>query len=88
MTAWEKLLAASRLGAGTAWELISDTKTGGGVIVSDGIAVDLESPAIDVEVTPMQVEVVIETQSTEVELTPVVIVAEVSTEPIEVEIPQ
>lgn len=41
MSAWDKLLAASSLALGTAWQLISSPRTGGGgtVLVADVTAV-------------------------------------------------
>lgn len=77
MTAWQKLLACSQLLAGTAWQLISNPKTGGaGVVMNDGISVEVASMEIDVEV---QAEIEVELQLNPVEV-------EVSTAPIEVEI--
>ena len=48
MIAWEKLLAASSLVVGTAWDLISSPKLGGaGVVVNDGVQVLLDiSPVV------------------------------------------
>lgn len=77
MTAWTKLLACSQLTSGTAWELISAPKTGGaGVVVNDGISVEVATMEIEIEV---QAEVEVELQLNPVEV-------EVSTAPIEVEI--
>ena len=77
MTAWAKLLACSQLASGTAWELISAPKTGGaGVIMNDGISVEIATMEIDVEV-PAEIEVGLQLSPVEVE---------VSTAPIEVEI--
>jgi len=40
MSAWAKLLAASSLAFGTAWDLITHPKTGGaGVVVSNGATI-------------------------------------------------
>ncbi len=40
MSAWTKLLAASSLAIGSAWQLISSPRTGGsGVVVNNGVQV-------------------------------------------------
>lgn len=78
MTAWAKLLAASQLLAGTAWQLISSPKVGGvGLVVSDGVAVELDLSAALAEVADMQIDA-------EVNLAPVV--AEIQTGAVEVEV--
>jgi len=42
MTAWQRLIAASSLAIGTAWDLIANPKTGGaGVVVSNGATIQL-----------------------------------------------
>ena len=52
MTAWARLLAASSLAIGTAWDLIMHPKTSGaGVVVNDGIEVAVASNSVVVEVS-------------------------------------
>lgn len=86
MTAWIKLLAASRLSSGTAWQLISDPKAGGGVIVSDGIAVDLADSPYEAEFQPMQIDVELSETAVAVEVADTAIEVEINPEPIELEI--
>jgi len=44
MNAWQRLLAASSLAIGTAWDLITHPKTGGaGVVVSNGATITVDS---------------------------------------------
>lgn len=88
MTAWVKLLAASRRDSGTAWQLISDPKLGGGLIVSDGIAVDLSDSPYEVEFEPMQIDVELSEAAVAVEVADTAIEVEISPETIEVEIQQ
>lgn len=89
MTAWAKLLACSQLLAGTAWQLISNPKTGGtGVVVNDGIAVELSLDAALAEVADMQIEVELPTPEVVVEVAPPTVAVEVAATPIEVEIAQ
>ena len=90
MNAWQKLLAASQLAAGTAWQLISNPKlgTGGGVIVNDGIAIELADNSIQIEVTPMQIEVEVSSAEVIAEVQDQTIVVELNTTPIEVEVTQ
>lgn len=87
MTAWEKLLAASSLLAGTAWQLIGSPKTGGaGLVVNDGVAVELSDASLYAEIEPMQIEVELAEPTVTVDLADMAITAEISPEPIEVEI--
>jgi hypothetical protein len=86
MTAWQKLLAASSLTSGTAWQLISNPRIGSGVVVNDGIAVDVAEEPFLVELDAMQLDVELSDAAVEVELADAVVVAEISPEPIEVEI--
>lgn len=66
MTAWAKLLAASQLLAGTAWQLISSPKVGGaGLIVNDGVTAEIgDETAVEVDLGSAEVEV----QSTSIEI--------------------
>lgn len=88
MTAWQKLLAASQLLAGTAWELISNPKTGtgGGVIVNDGVEVEISQEAVIAEIEPMDIELELEETSVKVEVVTENIEVELESAPIEVEI--
>ncbi|OPZ07197.1 MAG: hypothetical protein BWZ07_03372 [Alphaproteobacteria bacterium ADurb.BinA280] len=86
MTAWTKLLAASAISAGTAWQLISSPKIGTGVVINDGVSVELATQTLDVEVPEMQVEVELAAAPIEVEVAVVGIDVEVESTPIEVEI--
>lgn len=90
MNAWQKLLAASQLAAGTAWQLISNPKqgVGGGIIVNDGIEVELPESTVEVEITTMQVEIEIAPAQFEVEIVDSTVEVELNTAPIEVEVTQ
>ena len=49
MSAWTKLLAASSLAIGTAWDLISNPKTGGsGVVVNNGATIALADTSLTI----------------------------------------
>ncbi len=51
MSAWTKLLAASSLAIGTAWELISSPRTGGtGVVVNNGAVAVIDDSALAVAI--------------------------------------
>lgn len=52
MTAfYQRLLAASSLPSGTVWDLITHPRTGGtGLVVNDGISVELSTMTFDVEI--------------------------------------
>lgn len=87
MTAWAKLLACSQLLAGTAWQLISSPKTGGtGLVVNDGVAVEIEIDAAQAEVADMQIEVAVNAAPVTAEVQQDAVAVEVATAPIEVEI--
>lgn len=58
MNAWEKLLAASQLTTGSAWDLLSNPKQGGaGLVINDGVAVEVAEMPVEVEVLLEQIEV-------------------------------
>lgn len=58
MTAYAKLLAASSLSSGTAWQLISNPVEGGaGDIVNDGLTVMLLGSPIEAQVSTAALEV-------------------------------
>lgn len=46
MTAWARLLEASSLAVGTAWELLTHPRTGTGVVLNDGYTVTLAAGAV------------------------------------------
>ena len=54
MSAWDALKAASSLLVGTAWELLTNPKTGGtGVVINDGYTVSLgEAMQLELVDTP------------------------------------
>lgn len=88
MTAWQKLLAASTLSAGTAWALISSPKTGlgAGLVVNDGVAVELAESDVAVEVLDMQVDVEVDATPVAVEVDSGAVVVEVELAPLEIEV--
>ncbi len=88
MNAWQKLLAASQLAAGTAWQLISNPKTGlgGGVIVNDGVSVEVGEEPFDVEVSEVLAEVEVSAASVDVEVMGSPVEVEVDLAGIEVEV--
>ena len=57
MSAWAKLLAASSLAIGTAWQLISSPKTGSGVIVNTGVTASVADTAALVAISPTGVSI-------------------------------
>lgn len=76
MTAWANLLAASALPSGTAWALLTNPKQGG-LVVNDGVAVEVVDMQVAVEVMLEPVEATIEDNQIVVELDDVGIGAEV-----------
>lgn len=89
MMAWEALLAASSLTSGTAWELLTHPKEGGGLvgtIISDGYFVEMPSTEILAEVVEMNVEIQLDNQPVSVELQTDAVEVELMQNPIEVEI--
>lgn len=77
MTAWARLLAASSLTTGTAWQLLGSPKTGSGLVINDGIDVRLGEFSVDVEVSELKIEVEVQEEKIE---------ALVESDPIEVEV--
>ncbi len=60
MSAWTKLLAASSLAIGTAWELISSPRTGGtGVVVNNGAVAVIDDSALTVALTDSRMVVTV-----------------------------
>lgn len=53
MTAWEALKAASRLAAGTAWQLLTNPRLGGQV-VGDGVSASIDDAPIFAAVSTPQ----------------------------------
>jgi len=53
MSAWAKLLAASSLAIGTAWDLISSPRTGGGTSIVDSVSLSVApQPTMTVDDAP------------------------------------
>ena len=78
MTAWQRLAALSSLLTGTAWQrLINPKTTGTGLVVSDGI---------DVEMDAMTFEIDLEDQAAAVEVAADEIAMELNDETITVEV--
>lgn len=97
MTAWENLKALSALAVGTAWQLITSPKlSGSGVIVNDGIEVEiadaplsaeLAAETFTAEIAPAPVVVEIADLAAFAELTPTATTVELNTNPLEMELP-
>jgi hypothetical protein len=81
MTAWAKLLAASQLLAGTAWQLISSPKVGGaGLIVNDGVTAEIGDEPVAVEVAgATMVEVNLDSQDVAAQIGTIEIEVEIAT---------
>lgn len=60
MTAWAQLILHSTLPSGTAWEHLNAQSAGSGLIVNDGIAVEVEASQIDVEIDTGEMDVTVE----------------------------
>lgn len=87
MKAWDQLLANSSLSGGTAWQLLTNPKTGGtGVVLNDGFIVELGDSQFAVEVSAMEIEVEVVIQELIAEVQDKSVLVDVSTAPIEVEI--
>lgn len=62
MTAWQRLLAASSLAIGTAWDLITHPKTGGaGTVVSNGATIALADASLTAALDESAFAVALET---------------------------
>lgn len=60
MTAWQRLLAASSLAIGTAWDLITHPKTGcAGTVVSNGATVSI-APGINAALTDFHFDIALD----------------------------
>ena len=80
MTAWQTLTANSTLLSGTAWQHLNNQTAGsGGVVVSDGI---------NVEVNTMTVEIELDVSTLEITMADVPVVIEFSNESIVLEVPE
>lgn len=66
MTAWAQLILHSTLPSGNAWQHLNAQATGSGLVVNDGIMVELEASQIDVEVDTGSFEATIEDAPIEV----------------------
>lgn len=70
MSAWSSLLAASSLLAGSAWELITNPKTGGtGVVINDGYTVSL-GDAMQLELNDTPYAALVQDEGVELNLVP------------------
>lgn len=76
MSAWDKLLAASSLLAGTAWELISSPKTGGGSTV---YVQQIQSVLADPVITASVADDIIRSHVTDGTITSIITVDDVET---------
>lgn len=78
MTAWDRLLAKSSLAVGTAWEHLASLLAGGsGIVVSDGIAVEVTEMAVDATVEDTPVEASVDLSPVEAQVEDNSIIAEV-----------
>lgn len=66
MTAWAQLILHSTLPSGTAWEHLNAQSAGSGLIVNDGIAVEVEASQIDVEIDAGEIDVTVDDAPVEV----------------------
>ena len=58
MSAWAKLLASSSLAFGTAWDLITHPKTGGGTTYNTGVTAEMRDARVSVVVLDRPIAVV------------------------------
>ena len=75
MTAWQNLIAKSSIAVGTAWDhLASLLAVGTGVVVSDGITVEVDQMVVDatVEDTPVEASVDLSQVEAQVEDNPII----------------
>ena len=74
----QALLAASSLASGTVWDLITHPRTGGtGVVVNDGISVELSTMTFDVEIDEQGLDVQVIDEVPAVEINDNTIIIEV-----------
>lgn len=87
MTAWAQLILRSTLPSGTAWQHLNAQEAGGtGVVVNDGIAVELDFAPIDMEVLMQDVEAEVQDEPVVVEIEDAPVEVELAADPIEMEI--
>lgn len=87
MTAWDQLILHSTLPSGSAWDHLNAQQAGGtGVVVNDGIAVELTDLSVLVAIDAAPIEVEVDTGDVEVvvEDSPIQVVIEDA--PISVEV--
>lgn len=87
MTAWAMLLASSSLAVGTAWQLISSPKLGGGgLVVNDGVTAVVGDSPYDVLVSSVIAVVSLTDTRASVSVPITTISVAVSTQPINIEV--
>lgn len=71
MTTGEYLLSKSTLNAGTAMELLLHIQTNTGIVVNNGVSVDINTLELDVEVTLIPLEILVEPLALEIMVVPI-----------------
>lgn len=78
MTAWANLLAKSSIAVGTAWDHLTSILTGGsGVVVNDGIAVEVAEMVVEATVEDLAVDASVDISPVEAQVEDNPIIAEV-----------
>lgn len=87
MTAWNVLIMHSTLPSGTAWEHLNAQEAGGtGVVVNDGIEVELDFEPIAMELQMQEVEAEVADEPIVVEIEDSPVEVSLVADPIETEI--
>lgn len=78
MTAWSNLLAKSSIAVGTAWEHLTSILAGGsGVVVNDGVTVEVDEMTVEATVEDLSVDASVDLDPVEAQVEDNPIIAEV-----------
>lgn len=87
MTAWAQLILHSTLPSGTAWSHLNAQESGGtGVVVNDGVSVELDEAPIEAEILMQDVDAEVQDEPVVVEVEDAPVEVAMSADPTELEI--
>lgn len=85
MTAWAQLILRSTLPAGTAWQHLNAQQAGGGVVMNEGVAVEVDFDPLTLEVLMQDVEAEVADEPIVVEIEDTPVEVSLAADPIELE---
>lgn len=86
MTAWAQLILRSTLPSGTAWQHLNAQQAGSGVVINDGVEIELDFVPFEVEVLMQDVEAEVADEPIVVEVEDAPVEVALVADPFEVEI--